>query len=259
MTRAAPLLLALAACAGGDLAAPDDVAAPLDCLPDLDGAITAAELPIALGQRAPYWESRDVAIDVTGAAWDLSEESPADELVEVGPAPLGERWYAAEFASGHFVLASSPGLEAVYHLDELGLWLHGLASVEPDPSGGRTLLVYDAPVPVLRLPLRAGDAWTAVGTVGDGTLNGLPYVGADTYTFAAVAAGPLAVPYVRFDPAIQVRTHVVARPAAGGVETSRRQVSFVFECFGEVARAESRADEPAEDFTTAAILRRFAL
>jgi hypothetical protein len=35
--------------------------------------------------------------------------------------------------------------------------------------------------------------------------------------------------------------------------------SFLFECFGEVAHAESRIDEPNADFTTAATLRRFAL
>jgi hypothetical protein len=40
---------------------------------------------------------------------------------------------------------------------------------------------------------------------------------------------------------------------------SRRQTQFFFECFGEVARAESKANETAPDFTTAAVLRRFAL
>jgi hypothetical protein len=36
-------------------------------------------------------------------------------------------------------------------------------------------------------------------------------------------------------------------------------VSFWFECFGEIGRATSRANEPASDFTTAEELRRFAL
>jgi hypothetical protein len=39
----------------------------------------------------------------------------------------------------------------------------------------------------------------------------------------------------------------------------KRTTLFMFECFGEVARAESKQDETAEDFTTAAYLRRFAL
>jgi hypothetical protein len=39
----------------------------------------------------------------------------------------------------------------------------------------------------------------------------------------------------------------------------KRTTLFLFECFGEVARAESRPDEASPDFTTAAYLRRFAL
>ena len=40
---------------------------------------------------------------------------------------------------------------------------------------------------------------------------------------------------------------------------TKRTTLFMFECFGEVARAESQTDEPNPDFTTAAYLRRFAL
>lgn len=259
--KRALLIAALAACQANETPFPgEDLTPPLDCLPDRDGAITAAELPVALGVAAPFYESRDVTVALGGdGAWDLSAESPADELVEIAPSALADRWYAADFASGQFVVPAAGGLDAVYHLDDVALWLHGLASREPDPPAGRTLLVYDAPVPVLRLPLSAGDAWTAIGTVSEGTLDGLAYVGTDTYTVEVVGAGRLALPYVRFDPVLKVHTRVVVEPAAGGVTTSRRQTSFLFECFGEIARAESRADEPAEDFTTAAVLRRFAL
>jgi hypothetical protein len=38
-----------------------------------------------------------------------------------------------------------------------------------------------------------------------------------------------------------------------------RQTSWFFECFGEVARAKSRTDEPNEDFTVAAEVRRLSL
>lgn len=254
-------MLALAGCQANETPVPDEeIAPPVACIPDRDGAITAAELPVAIGVAAPYYESRDVTVDLAAdGAWDLSAESPDDELVEIAPSALAGTWYAAELATGQFVVPAAGDLDAVYHLDDVALWLHGLASRDPDPPGGRTLLVYDAPVPVLRLPLSDGDAWTAVGTVSEGTLNGLAYVGTDTYQVEVVGAGRLDLPYVRFEPALEVRTHVVVEPAAGGVTTSRRQTSFLFECFGEIARAESRADEPAEDFTTAAVLRRFRL
>jgi hypothetical protein len=39
----------------------------------------------------------------------------------------------------------------------------------------------------------------------------------------------------------------------------RRQVGWVFECFGEVARATAADNEPNDDFTTTAELRRLGL
>jgi hypothetical protein len=247
------LWLLLGACQADAAATPDGGA--VACLPDLDGSLTAEELPVAIGGSADYYVGTNRTVDLTGPDWDLSREEPDDELVTIGPVALGAQWYADSFDSGQFVTDGPAGLDAVYHLDAQGLWLHGLASVEPDS----TLLVYDDPVAVLRLPLAAGDAWTDVGVVAGGTIDGLPYIGSDTYEISAGAAGLLELPYVRFRGALPVATHVTVRPDAGGVTTSRRQVSFLFECFGEIARAESRADEPDEDFTIAASLRRFAL
>jgi hypothetical protein len=259
----AAMTLGVAACAENATPLPTtEPTPPLACLPDLDGEITADELPVAIGAAATYYVSsgtRTVDLSLENGGWDLSEESPDDDLVEISPRALAGTWYAEDFASGELVVEATGGLDAVYHLDDLGLWLHGLASTEPDPPEGRTLLVYDAPVLVLRLPLRAGDAWTSNGTVSAGTLNGLGYVGTDTYEVAVTESGRLDLPYVRFTPALKVQQHVTVAPAAGGVTTSRRQTSFFFECFGEIARAESRADEPAAEFTTAAALRRFAL
>jgi hypothetical protein len=258
------IVLGAAGCQANTTPIPDeDLTPPAACVPERDGALTAAELPVAIGAAAPYWiSSGDRTVDLAGDGedgWDLSAESPDDDLVEIAPAPLAGHWYAADFASGQFVVDNGGGLDAVYHLDDLGLWLHGLASHDAEPANARTLLVYDAPVAVLRLPLRDGDAWTAAGTVSEGTLDGLAYVGTDTYEVEVAGSGRLDLPYVRFTPALKVRTRVVVEPAAGGITTSRRQTSFLFECFGEIARAASRPDEPDADFTTAAELRRFAL
>jgi hypothetical protein len=52
-----------------------------------------------------------------------------------------------------------------------------------------------------------------------------------------------------------VYTKVSIQPAAGESATTR-QVSFLFECFGEVARATSQNGESDEDFNTAAEVRR---
>jgi len=57
---------------------------------------------------------------------------------------------------------------------------------------------------------------------------------------------------------LRVRTRVQVTPAVG-IPTSRRQVGFLSECYGEVARATSRDNETDEDFNTAAELRRVGL
>jgi hypothetical protein len=57
---------------------------------------------------------------------------------------------------------------------------------------------------------------------------------------------------------LRVRTHVVRHPSTGS-PVGKRSTSFVFECFGEVAHADSKLDETNPDFTVAAALRRFAL
>ena len=90
------------------------------------------------------------------------------------------------------------------------------------------------------------------------TINGLPFNGTDELTVEVVESGELSLPYVDFSPTLRARTSAVRKPSSGGM-TSRRQSLWLFECFGEIARAESRADETAADFTTAAYFRRFAL
>jgi len=71
-------------------------------------------------------------------------------------------------------------------------------------------------------------------------------------------AGELVLPDVTFTQALRVRTRTTIEPLVGQ-STSQRQVSFFFECFGEVARATSLVDEPLEDFQTALEVRRLGL
>lgn len=265
--RAALALPILAAACGENLTPPPTATPPLvtGCVPDLDGALTAAELPLLLDTPAAFLFTDDATVDLAGDGdgdtrrWDWSDERIDDRAVDVTAAALDAQWYAPMFPGGRFVAAGPAGLDGIYARDDAAVYLLGVASPAADPPGGRTLLRYDTPIAVLRFPLAEGDAWTERATITGGTLSGLPYNGADTYAFAADAAGELHLPYVRFTHALRLRTLVTSTPAVGGVSTTRRQVSFWFECFGEIGRATSRANEPAEDFTTAEELRRFAL
>lgn len=276
MSRAARALLACALLAPsgcGDNRTPPGAgptapggAPALTCLPDLDGVLEAAELPILPGAEARYLVSPagvPRAIDVEGSVdasgrrtWSLGTDFADDRVVGLGPAPLREQWFAAEFPEGDHVapVDVDGAILGVYHLDERGLWLHGVASAEPDPPEGRTLLPYVAPVPIFRLPIDGADRWVVTGEVTEGTLLGLAYRGTDTYDSEVVGAGRLDLPDWSFGQAWRVDQSVTVTPAIGA-PASRRITSWLFECFGEVARAEGAVGSTAE-VTMAAELRR---
>ena len=246
------------------------VAPPLDCVPNLDGRIEAFELAPTLDVDVAYLFSppgEERSVDLVGLigsdgtqSWDLATDFASDRVVRTRAVALSERWYAASFPGGEFAtpLDAESGVDGVYRHDDDGLYLLGVASREMDPPAGRTLLVYDTPILVFRLPLEPGLEWVSTGEIRDGLLRGLPYAGRDVYESRVQAAGTLRLPDLSFTQAMRVATHVTVSPAAG-MAVSRRQSSFVFECFGEVARATSREGETRDDFETAAELRRLGL
>jgi hypothetical protein len=243
---------------------------PLGCTPNLDGQIEASELMPVFGTPTsvlvnPTSETRPV--DLVGAdrgggmrVWDFGNDYATDLLTHPAANPIAGSWFASSFPNDAFVLPYDPGatLIGVYRIDAAGLYLLGLASAQMDPPEGRTLLVYTTPIVVLRLPLTVGASWLSVGEITNGTLRGLPYAGMDTYASSVVASGQIVLPSLSFTQAMRVTTAVTVAPAAGA-PVVRRQSSFVFECFGEIARATSMNGETSDDFTTAAELRRFSL
>lgn len=255
-------LLLVGACGVNATPQPEPAPELPSCVPNRDGVITEDELPIAYGAAANYYASppgvmRTIA--TAGTAWDLSDEHADDVVIALGPTKIKDQWYAASFASAQFSVDAGSGLDGLYHQDAQGLWLDGTASQQEAPAGGKTLIRYAQPVPVLRFPIEGGDAFEATGAIGDGIVNGLPFIGIDKVEVEVTGDGRLDVPYVRFSPAMRVRTLVTRTPSTGSPVVTRRNVIFLFECFGEVARAESRIDEPSAEFTSAAYLRRFAL
>lgn len=257
-------LVSLAACGVNQTPQPEPAPTLPSCVPDRDGQITAAELPIALGATVAYFASpagttRTIATGGATKLWDLSEEHSDDVVVALGPTELKAQWFAAQFPAGEFVVDGGGGLDGIYHQDDQALWLDGTASHEPSPAGGKTLIRYAQPIAVLRFPVADGDAYTTTAQIPDGVVAGLPFIGTDQVDVDITGGGRVDVPAVRFSPALRVRTNVTRKPSTGTPVVTRRNVIFLFECFGEIARAESRVDEPAVDFTTAAYLRRFAL
>jgi hypothetical protein len=240
---------------------------PLDCIPNLDGRIDESELGVAFDLPASFLISpagEERAVDVAGRVdnagrrvWDWGADYASDQALAVAVHRPEERWYASAFPGARFVSCFDAGcrIEAVYRNDGGALLLLGVASAEEHPPEGKTLLPYKNPVMLYRYPLQVGDTRISVGEVENGVFRGLPYAGRDTYEIDIDAAGELILPQLTFTQALRVRTRTLLQPAAGQ-STSQRQVSFFFECFGEVARATSAPDEPAADFTRAIEMRR---
>ena len=248
---------------------PDGGTVPLDCVPNRDGRIDAREVAPAFGVPVsllvnPAGEPR--AVDLAGAlqdgarVWDLGSDYASDSVVEIEAREIVGAWFANSFPGGEFTAPIDLGgstLGVYRHTDD-ALELLGVVSAQMDPPEGRTLLVYQTPIAILRFPLVAGATWVSTGEIRDGTVRGLPYAGRDTYQVRVVDAGRLVLPDLSFEPALRVATAVTLEPAAGESIT-RRQSSFFFECFGEVARATSADGETSDDFTSAAELRRFGI
>ncbi len=250
--------------------------APLDCFPNLDGQITQAQMPVALGVPAhflvsPSGTTRTVdLVGVTNDAgqqiWggDWSTDYGDDQLATITATDISTKWYAASFPNAQFALPFDPGdvTEAIYSEDtepDAGMLLFwGLASSQENPSNGQTLLPYTSPVVAFQFPLQVGSQWSSTVTVVNGVFDGLPWNETDSYTFDVEASGILELPELTFTQALAVHSQVTTMPAVGQT-SSVRQVSFLFQCFGEVARATSQPNETNDDFTVAAEVRRLSL
>ena len=262
MRRALWIALALAAgCAGENLTPSPATLSPTPtpppaCVPNLDGVIDASEMQPALGVPAHFdVTTGDTAVDLQ--SWNWSGAWPATAGFDLEGVGLSAKWYAASFPGGQFAapIDAADTTEGVYAADDTALWLLGLASTAQSP---KTLLVYQQPIALYRFPLHVGESWTSTGTVVNGTFDGVPYAGYDTYDVSVDASGELVLPDFTFTQVLRVRTDVTVQPAVGVIST-RKLVSYLFECYGEVARATSRLDETQDDFTTASEVRRLAL
>ena len=281
------LPFALFACGGDNQTFPTKhepydggAAIPLSCLPNLDGVIDANELAPTLDQDAsyivspplpatategPYVNTAGSVNDEGRRIWDWSRDDPSNLVAKLRAVPLADQWYANRFPGGQFALPADLAgrLIGIYSHDDTALRLHGVASSEENPPEGQTLMIYEQPIDFFPFPLTVGKKWTQTGVVTNGTLQGLsPWSQEDVYEVDVDAAGELRLPDFTFKQVLRVSTLVTVKPKAGSKQGySQRQVSFVFECFGEVARATSLlfadpAEDPGRDFTAAKETRR---
>lgn len=239
----------------------------LTCVPNLDGQIDASELSASIGVAAsflvnPKGEDREVDLrgtaDESGAPiWQFSQDFANDQQAIVEASSLKGAWFQSSFPEGDFAapIDAAGTLLGVYRHTEEALSLLGVVSAEEQPQNGQTKLIYDTPIGLYQFPLEEGKTWVATGSVQDGLAYGLPFAGTDTYEVTVGPTGRLELFDYIFEQVHRVKLHIVQEPAVG-MSVSTRQSQFLFECFGEVARATSRPGEAKDDFTTAAEVRR---
>lgn len=269
-------VLALVACSDNQTTLPQGQAyeagapAPLACVPNMDGKIDSNELAPAFDQPAHYLVNpagQSRTIDIQGRVessgvrlWDYSTPFTDDRIATITAQKPDAQWFASSFPGAEFVAPVDLGARTVgiYARSETEIRLMGLASADENPPEGKTLIVYDPPVTLYKLPLTVGSKHSSTGTSRNATFRGQPYAGRDTYDVSVDASGKLILPDITFTQVLRVRTFVTVEPIAGQ-KTTQRQVSWFYECFGEVARATSASNEPNEDFSNVAELRRLAL
>jgi hypothetical protein len=242
----------------------------LACTPNLDGKIEASELAPVLDVPtqllvSPSGVTRTTSVapsvDTSGKnRWDYSVDYADDRAATLTATALAGKWYAASFPADAFVLPFDLGgaIDAVYRYDQNALSLLGLASTRENPPEGKTLWTYTNAVALYKFPLTPGASYTVSSEVRNGTARGVPYAAKDTYEVKVDAAGRVDLPDLIFEQALRVRVKVTIAPVAGA-DIVQRQVSFLSECSGEIARITSVASETAEDFTTAKEIRRLGL
>ncbi|MBX3231312.1 MAG: hypothetical protein KIT84_10245 [Labilithrix sp.] len=272
-----PLALTVLALACGDNETPPSpkgnyvgaTPPPLPCVPNLDGRIDASELRPVIGATAQTLVSSpgtQRTVDTVGVErdgkrfWTFDQDFPDDTVALLTASTLEGKWYAGEFAGlvDAFVTNIDAGgtNEGVYTHSEQAFSLHGIVSKADGPN--RTILKYTTPIELYRFPLTPGLTYTTSADVQNGTFQGLPYAGRDTYEVKVDGSGELRLPELTLQQVLRVKLKVTVSPSSG-VVTITRQTQFLTECLGEVTRATSAPGEPNEDFTVAAELRRRGL
>jgi hypothetical protein len=231
------------------------------CLPNDDDMIERAEVPVVPGLHAVFRIAEGATVDTAGTTdgngvhqWDLTAALSGDHRVEVTTdSPMGQ-WFSPDFPDATYVskLSDSSDLLGVFKVTDTSLELLGVVSPSDGPS--KTELTYNPPVDTLDFPITAGKQWNTDAVV-TGLTMGLLSNFSESYQSTADFAGELATPYGRFH-VLRIRT-VLTRTVGFQVTVIRTDL-FATDCFGSVATIVSQDNEPNDEFTSAAEVRRLS-
>jgi hypothetical protein len=230
------------------------------CLPNHDGTLTRAEVPLGPGLHATFKVATNATFssapvsDGGTPTWDFTKVLSGDHDVLATTVALTGLWFENDFAGATYAtrLADGSDLLGIFEVKSDGLYLRGVAS--PTSSFTATKLSYSPPAKLLAFPLTASSTWSTTSTVS-GTFNGSPWVQMEAYESSADLRGVAVTPFSSFD-VVRVRTKLTR--TVGALPTVTRTQQLVTECFGTVATLTSQPNELQDEFSSQAEVRRLA-
>lgn len=232
------------------------------CNANHDGSITLAELPFVAGRMGTFRIATNATWNTAGTSnpngsrkWDLSGQlsNDMDKVLTLG-SPSAQ-WWSADYPSATYAteLASSSDLKGVFNASTAALTMS--AVVSPDGGTYKTELDYDPPAQVLALPLMAGATWSSTSTVS-GSAQGAIVAYTEKYESRVDQVGTMTTPYGDF-PVLRVATDLT-RTSGFTTLLTKKTFTWVAECFGPVATAQSQDFANGAEFTDNAEIRRLA-
>ncbi|HEY3801262.1 MAG TPA: hypothetical protein VGL61_01595 [Kofleriaceae bacterium] len=229
---------------GGDSSTQMDAPGSTACIPNNDGMISLAELPLAAGRSANFLIAAGSGIDwdTTGSAaadnsrtWDLSGALAGDGEQPVMLASPSGAWWAGDFPTATYATILSktePTLLGVFNVGSSGVTLLGVVSTSAGAT--KTELSYSPPAQILAVPFMASSSWTSTSTV-TGYADGIAAEYSEEYDSIVDQVGTMKTPYGTF-PVLRVATNL-SRDSV----LYNRTFAWVAECFGSVAQVQSQS------------------
>ncbi len=216
-----------------------------------DGEISKEELPFNLGVSALYVRNTPGTLvnfspdgregSENSRSWDFST-GPGDSgspVTLLDPAAVAQASLFPDATHASPLLVETPSLLGVYQVKDDGVYLLGVTTAEAIAPASEWRVVYDSPVPVLKFPLREGDAWEHRATFRDARVGGIPENGVEEYRFSVDASGSVTLPNdITQEGVLRIRVELIRTLAiASGSSTSTvHQLLWMGPCSGELAR-----------------------
>ncbi len=249
----------------GETAAPKETGP--QCKGNNDGIIESKEVTYAVGVTVNIRRNKPgtiVSVNQVGnvndkgiRVWDFREAQATTHDTIKTVSPTG-KWFVSKFPQANLLVPvpfkgiNNQVFQILRYTNDQ-LFLEGIASDKEKPEQDKVFLPYNTPIPLLKFPLRDGDEWV-VSAKTQGNVGTLPVASTDTYQIRVAGRGTVKLPDIQFNNTLRIVIKVRQR-FLGGQTRQRYQVLYFHECFGEIARAESKDNETKETFNRATLLR----